>query len=264
MKSLITQILSKITREEHFSSIETETDLPLGRVIHQDEEFIDLEKYRKRPRRIKTRKSFWDLDSFINYIERYKVPIESTKGKKGQTCVFVSLAPHNSGLEIFSCLDYHYNYESPSHGSHEAILEAPRDESFIVWLNQDNTWMNQKEMIDYIKRYSSSFSGEQHSLILEAIQNIQADIKTENQISAQANKKSKSTFFKLITDFEFVLRPFSTLPFTYKIKAELSAQFNDREDLMLKYTIRDPHLIVQQAASDLRHRLSNLEDVLIF
>jgi hypothetical protein len=264
MKSLITQILSKITREEHFSSIETETDLPLGRVIHQDEEFIDLEKYRKQPRSIKTRKEFWDLKSFVSYINRYKIPIEKTEGKSGQTCIFVSLSPHDKSLDVFSCLDYHYDYKNPSHGTHEAILKTPQDDSFLVWLNNDNTWLNQKEMIDYIKRYSSSFSAEQHSIILEAIQNIQADIKTENNVSNQSNKRSKSTFFKLITDFEFVLKPFVTLPFTYKIKAELSAQFNDREMLMLKYTIKDPHLIIQQAASDLREELSSIKDALIF
>jgi len=257
MNEVLKQILSKLSNKQEFEGVD-ETANPMVRVIRDDENLIDLEQYLLQPRMIKENRTMYTLGSFINYINTY------SKGgniEHGRPAVFIKIDGRELGVS--SVVDFHSSCSDPAHGNNVVKLSMSKDEPFENWLSHDDRWLTQRQLLSHLKKNSASIS-EGYAGLLSSIEQISTETKKSHTESSASSGKSKSVVFSKVESFDFNFRPYLSLPFRFKVTADLYAQYDD-DGLSLKYSIRNPQSIFEQIAKDLRSELDvELDSALIF
>lgn len=253
MNAVITKIVSLFSTDKNYFTVGTEQPEANVRVIHNDHQVVDLEKYLSTPRRIEQSITLYQLESFTSYIAQY-APVSDGQQKHGNPVIFVSL--YDDKLTVKCSLDYHKSYSEPTHCSHKASLSCERDKSFTTWVHDDNSWMSQTNMVDLLKKNSNALTDDNFPKLLQAIEKIKSET---NLLSIQKSSKSesnKSVYFETLETFEFNFKPYCSIPKRYSVKADLYIQLDDNNRIQLKYSIRNPSAIYEQVASDLRDHLN--------
>jgi len=262
MNQILQQLLSKLKNSDQYVSVEDDyLASPHVKTIHENEKVVDLEQYLSQPRKLKEGKTLYQLDSFIKYLEIYKPDLKADESH-GRCVVFVSLK--ENGVSVCSVLDYHKSFDNASFCNHNISLSCNIDNSFKMWLDYDNEWISQNQMINLLKKNNSSLNAEDFNTLLESIERVKTDVKLSSTQIAGESGKSKSVYFTTVETFQFNFKPYFSLPMYYKVKADLYAQLSDRGDIQLKYSIRNMHKIHEQVANDLRIEFGKLDNVLVF
>ena len=258
MNAVITKIVSLFSTDKIYFTAPAEQPEANVRVIHNDHQVVDLEKYLIAPRKLKQSIKLYQLDSFVAYIIAY-APLGTDDPHFGRPVVFVSL--YNDQLTVKSALDYHKSHAEPTQCVHEVSLSCERDESFKIWFDDDDDWMSQKQMLNLLKKNNRSLNKDWFPKLLEAIQKITSESKLSSTQMATKSDSQKSVYFETLETFEFSFKPYYSMPFVYSIKADLYVQLDDNNRIQLKYSIRNPSLIFQQVADDLRKEFKKIENV---
>lgn len=249
MNDVLKQILSKLSNKQEFEQVNTETT-PMVRVIRNDERLVDLEPYLRQPRIIEENRTLYTLDSFINYINIYS---EGANIENGTPAIFINIDGRR--LHVVGVVDFHSSCTQPAHGKNTVKLSMIRDEPFNNWLEEDDRWMSQRDLLSHLKKNSASVS-DGYAKLLSSIEEISTETQRLHTETGKSSGKTKSTIFGKVDSFGFNFRPYLSLPFKFKIVADLYAQY-DNSGLLLKYSIRNPQSIFEQVAKDLRDELAS-------
>lgn len=257
MSDVLKQILSKLANEQEFKAIE-QIDIPMVRVIRDDELLVDLEKYLPQPRLIKEKRTLYSLSSFIKYINTFS---DGAAIQNGRPAVFINVDGRK--LSVCCIVDFHNSCTQPTHGQNIVNLSMCEDEPFANWMSKDDRWLSQRQLLAHLKKNSASIT-DGYAGLLSSIELISTETKKSHTETGGSSGKSKSTVFSKVESFDFNFRPYLSLPFRFKVTADLYAQYDD-DGLSLKYSIRNPQSIFEQVAKDLYNELDvELVQALIF
>jgi len=260
MKELIQKAINKLAGNNIFDYIPSvNADAPMIKILQDDERIDDLEKYLEAPRRIDQHVKLSTLASFVAYVNHFAP--RGVADKFGRASIFIK--KNVEEIHVSCVLDYHSDSSTPSHATHLAELDCQKNESFLFWMKNDNTWFDQAEMVQALKRHSDQIEAENFAELIQKIEEINTDTNQSSNVSAGKNQKSKTVYFNTIQNFSFRLKPIESLPYKYSAAADLYCNIDSDGDVRLKYVIRNRNGIFNGIIEDLHESLA-IDDVLVF
>jgi uncharacterized protein YfdQ (DUF2303 family) len=142
---------------------------PSGWIVHQLDNCMDT------PRRVESHIAISDLESFIQYINRYKEPstiIKFSKSREGT-------------VEATAVIDFHqapsaeFMENAPSWGSHTVTFSTEATTAWKTWTGSDERMMNQAKFADFIYQNIVDIQEPVGADMLEIIQTLKATAKGE-------------------------------------------------------------------------------------
>lgn len=112
------------------------------------------------PRRIAARPQFQDVDSFIDYVKRFK---------SEATLIFAHLTPTTATLT--AVLDYHAPGQ-PDYGAHQATFTTLETPDWKAWTAGDRKAMGQVEFASFLEEYAHLFKIPDGASLLELVRSL--------------------------------------------------------------------------------------------
>lgn len=156
------------------------TLLPPGYTV----EFFD--ELKSQPRRIKCNQKFSTVESFVEYLNNFKIDDMSIVTGNCRNVY------KNQGGELFTAvIDYHSDSFNPAWCNHSVSLEAITDKDWILWHENEKVRMTQRDFIHFIEDNAQSIAAPDIAGIIEKVRKVTV---TNNQkLSHKVDDESEST-----------------------------------------------------------------------
>lgn len=224
-------------------------------VVPKEYKVESLAKFLPRPLRIAQAVLLYDTDSFIAYVNGFKVPGSSRIFFNGEEEKFVAV------------LDYHET-ESPAWCEHTATFKPRRSVEFTTWMDKNRTQMTQvdfarfleENMPDIVEPNSAELL--QVALTFEAKKSVEfsSGVRLNNgQIQFQYDEVVRGTAQKGTIEIpeQFVLGiSLHVNGPAYRIPVRLRWRLQDGK-VVFWYEVVRPHRFIEDALKEIRERVLN-------
>lgn len=122
---------------------------------------------RSSPQRIARDVTFTDVESFVEYVNRFK---------DDGSIIFVDGSPN--GVSMEAVLDYDKPGD-PRHGSHRARFVATQTEAAKAWFGQNGKKIAQSEFIQFIYKHRRNVASPSGATLLEVLSDLKLTVKGE-------------------------------------------------------------------------------------
>lgn len=200
---------------------------------------LDLERYLPQPVRIKDVRSFFDLASFINYVNAFKA---------SQTLIFAD----NITPNIVALMDYHLP-DSPSWCSHKAEYAPRLTTEWMAWSKHEKTVFPQAVFAEFIEDNIADVVSPSGAELLEIAKSLEAkknlDFKSAVRLSDGTQElvfsESVQTKVYVPTEIKLGISPFFNSP-KYEVCARLRYRIVDNK-LAFVYVLNRPQKVLEDA-----------------
>lgn len=243
---------------------------PAGWLVHQMENLMNA------PKRVEYRTTITDLESFIQYVNRYKEPSTIIQFRKTQS----------GTVEATAIIDCHgapitpgTSANQPNWCSHTAVFSTEPTSAWITWTGSNERMMNQAKFADFIYQNSVDIVKPVGAEMLEIVQTLKATAKGEFKdmkqlggsyeiINRMEVKTSGGTIDKEMTlpeSMDIALVPFYGGP-TVTLKADIMLEIprGDGGHLQLGYRFYRKDDALEQMAETIKVKLETDTSVPVF
>lgn len=223
-------------------------------VVPEGYELKSLEEFLPRPLRLEQQVELHDAESFIAYVNGFKLP--------GATRLFF-----DQEKETFAAvLDYH-EVETPSWCEHQASFTAKRSPEFQTWSGQNRKAMSQVDFARFLEENLPDVVEPAGAMLLEIALTFEAKkdvefasgVRLQNgQVQFTYNEVVRGTAQKGTIEIpdKFVLGiPIHVGGPAYRIDVRLRWRLNDGK-VTFAYELVRPHRYVEDALKEIRERIA--------
>ena len=125
------------------------------------------------PHFVRQRVLLYDLESFIRYIEKFKLAV---------TVVFVDM----NGGEFVAVLDYHGDSDSPGRGAHRACYKPQYSPEFLAWRQIRGKPLTQEQFLEHLRAWGSPIQNLTDADLIEMASSL--DFNTTSQFSSHVER----------------------------------------------------------------------------
>jgi uncharacterized protein YfdQ (DUF2303 family) len=214
-----------------------------------------LEEYLPRPLRLEQQVEMHDAESFIAYVNNFKLP--------GPTRLFF-----NQEKESFTAvLDYH-EIQTPSWCGHEASFTARRSQEFQAWMGQNRKATSQVEFARFLEENLPDIVDPAGAELLEMALTFEAKKDVEFASGVRlANGQVQFTYNEVVRGtaqkgtFEIPEKFVLGIPIhiggpAYRIDVRLRWRLNDGK-VTFAYELVRPHRYIEDALKEIRQRITS-------
>lgn len=222
-------------------------------VIPKDTRIEDLERYQESPRRIRSKLTFRDIESFDHYFKRFSDPHSS---------VFADL----DAARFLAVLDYHVSrdgmYGTPAHCDHTATLVLTETDEWKAWSAKDESGLTQFSFAEFVEQHIEDIVEPAGAAMLESVRHIQAtrnvefgskvDLDNGDLVFNFSSETKGKGNVSLPERFTLGIAPFEGSD-PYKVQARLRYRIGDDGALTLWYQLIDADDVRKDAVKDVLH-----------
>ena len=221
-------------------------------VVPKEYKVEDLEKFLSRPLRIKESVNLFDADSFIAYVNNFKLPI--------------SRLFFNTPEEAFTAIIDYHEVETAAWCSHTATFKPRRSMEFEVWMATNRKQMTQVDFARFLEENMPDVVEPDSAVLLQVALTFEAKKSVEfssgvrlnnGQIQFQYDEVVRGTAQKGTIEIpeKFVLGiPIHINGPAYRIDVRLRWRLQEGK-VVFSYELVRPHRYIEDALKEIRERV---------
>ena len=221
-------------------------------VVPEDFRVEDLSQYLKFPTRARGTQTLLDADSFILFVQQNKTAV---------TGLFFQNSPPK-----FTAVFNVGTPDAPNWGDHRAVYECPLSPQWLAWKAGNGQQMSQEDFALFVERNLPDISQPEAAQMLEIVTSLQAKKKVNfssglrlsngaNELSFEEQIEGSAAKGKLQIPEEITLGiPVFHGGTYYAVQAKFRYRIREGK-LSMWYELVRPHLILEDAVSELRRQI---------
>jgi len=213
----------------------------------------NMEQHLSAPLQIDETISFLDLESFVEYVNRFKNAMVSV--------IFIDTV----NPQVTAVIDYHGEF-APSWCKHKAIYAFPHTKEWLDWFGNNNKAKNQNEMGLFIEDHMEQITDPPAAKLLQTVTRMQeirqvmfgqAQNLQNGMVEFQYVEKEgagPSGKFELPESIDLGMAPFRDGE-PYALTARMRYRCDKEKGLVLWFELVRPDLVLDSAVKDVRAKV---------
>lgn len=202
--------------------------------------------------------TFFDSESFIEYIKKHK-SAESTEVYADQ-----------KGQQIVAVFDWHCA-SGPNWGLHRATLLFQPDPDWQAWAKNDRRAMSQQDFAEFLEDQREDIVQPAAATVMEACTNLEVTTTaafssrvrlSDGTIAFSYSEDQKTGQVKIPQMIKLKLSPFTGLP-SFQVDARIRTLIKDQK-LTFKVLLDRPHKVIEEAIKEEVLKINEQTDIIVF